>query len=468
MRTLRPVFTRWLCITHNETMVSLGELVSLAGSSLRPLAPFDAARAITGVHVSELEDPGRYLDGGELLLTTGIPLRDAAADAYVDRLAAQGIGAIGIGLGEGWEQAPISLVDRCRAAGIPVFEVPDGAPFLDVSRAFWSIAGRGGQEEAIRTAHAHTRLVQAAAGADPIAAVVRVMAQAIGGWVAWLPLGRTSSPALLHPRSLEGMLPSVRADVERSLLRSGVEAASFVSHGSTVVAHAVTDGERTRGALALGAGRPFGSSDRQLALTATALLRLLTAGEAGGSTPPEEWIAALAFRGEAAAARALAAASGVDLPMLFRVWASEDAAGGGLGHPVEIDGVHLTLWPAGSVPAADSGVLSGEIGLDDVRATAARMAALHRASGADEFRIDPQARARHWATALASTDPELRRTVVAYLRNRQQAERTARALGVHRNTIRPRILAAERLLTVSLDDPDVAAELWLALRDLPL
>ncbi|MFJ2550783.1 PucR family transcriptional regulator ligand-binding domain-containing protein [Microbacterium sp. NPDC087591] len=449
-------------------MVSLGELVSLAGSSLRPLAPFDAARTITGVHVSELEDPGRYLDGGELLLTTGIPLRAATADAYVDRLAAQGIGAIGIGLGEGWEHAPPALVERCRSAGIPVFEVPDGAPFLDVSRAFWSVAGRGGQEEAVRTAHAHTRLVQAAAGPDPVAAVVRVMAQAIGGWVAWLPLGRTTAPALLHPRSLEGMLPSVRADVERSLLRSGVEAASFVSHGSTVVAHAVTDGERTRGALALGAGRPFGGSDRQLALTATALLRLLTAGEKAGATPPEDWITALALRGEAAAARALAAASGMELPMLFRVLASAEPALGSLGRAVDVEGAHVTLWPADSAPTAGSGILSGEVALEDVAATAARIVAQHRSSGDDDLRIDPDARARRWAAALAETDPDLRLTVVAYLRNRQQAERTARALGVHRNTIRPRVLAAEKLLGVSLEDPDVAAELWIALRDLPL
>lgn len=448
--------------------MSLGELAGLAGTSLRPLVPFDAARSITGVHVSELEDPGRYLEGGELLLTTGIPLRTTTADAYVDRLAAHGIGAIGIGLGEGWERTPPAVVERCRAAGIPVFEVPDGAPFLDVSRAFWSIAGRGGQEEAIRTAHAHTRMVQAAAGPDPVAAVVRVMAQAIGGWVAWLPLGRSTTPALLYPTSLAGMLPSVRADVERSLLRSGVEAASFVSHGSTVVAHAVAEGARMRGALVLGAGRPFGSSDRQLALTATALLRLLTARDAGGSTAPEDWIAALAFRGEAAAARALAAASEATLPALLRVLASETPLEGGFGRAVEVEGMHLTLWPAGSAPTEGLGVLSGEIGLEDVPATVARVVSIHRSPGADGHRIEADARARRWASALATADPDLRRTVTAYLRNRHQAERTARELGVHRNTVRPRILAAEKLLAVSLDDPDVSAELWIALRDLPL
>lgn len=447
------------------TMVSLGELALASGASLRPLAPFDAARAITGVHVSELDDPGRYLDGGELLLTTGIPLHAHSADLYVARLAEQGIGAIGIGLGEGWEHAPSALVERCRATGIPIFAVPDGVPFLDVSRAFWSLAGRGGQEEAMRTAHAHTRLVQAAAGPDPITAVVRVMAQAIGGWVAWLPIGQGGSAETLHPPSLQGMLPSVRADVERSLLRSGVEAASFVSHGSTVVAHAVTDGERTRGALALGAGRPFGSSDRQLALTATALLRLLNARERGGPTP-EAWIAELAFRGEPAAARALADASDIELPMLFRVLAGDGSTvDGGFGAGTAHAGVHLTLLSAEADATPDSGVLSGPVGLEDVAAAAARVMALHRTDPDAGARTDPHSRSRRWADLLASGDTELRRTVIAYLRNRQQAERTARELGVHRNTIRPRIATAEKMLDASLDDPDVAAELWLALRD---
>ena len=444
-------------------MVSLGELVRSAESSLRPLAPFDAARTISGVHVSELGDPGRYLEGGELLLTTGIPLHGQSAAAYVDRLAEHGIGAIGIGLGEGWDDAPAELVERCGAAGIPVFAVPDGAPFLDVSRAFWSIAGRGGQEEALRTAHAHTRLVQAATDPDAIAAIIRVMAQAIGGWVAWLPLAQGAGSDMLYPPSLEGILPAVRSDVERSLLRSGVEAASFVSHGSTVLAHAVVEGERTRGALALGASRPLGRADRQLALTATALLRLLTATPATAARP-DAWVAELALRGDAAAARALASAAGLELPLLFSVLVGVDDDAE-FPFIVERHGERLALLPAGETAHASSGTLSAAVGLDEVPAAAARTLALHRASSGSGLRRAPEPRARRWVDELAHADPTLLPTVVSYLRHRHQAERTARDLGVHRNTVRPRILAAERLIGVALDDPDVAAELWIALRD---
>lgn len=446
-------------------MVSLGELVRMAGTSLRPLAPFDAARTITGVHVSELDDPGRYLEGGELLLTTGIPLHGKPADTYVDRLEAQGVGAIGIGLGEGWDDAPTALVERCHAVGIPVFAVPDGAPFLDVSRAFWSITGRSVQDEALRPAHAHTRLVQAATTDDPIAGIVRQMAQAIGGWVAWLPFDPGASGGTLHPASLEGLLPAVRADVERSLLRSGVEAASFVSQGSIVMAHAVTDGERTRGALALGAGRPLANADRQLALTATALLRLITVRttatpDAGG------WFTTLALRGEVAAARALAAAADLTLPLEFRVLVGGDVP---TSFGAVQDGVRVALVPADGDPDAEvrasTGVLSAPVVLDDVPTAFARALALHRRGSGTALVIESEPRATRWAAALGDADPMLQRTVIAYLRHRQQAERTARELGVHRNTVRPRIAAVERLLDIALDDPDVAAELWLALRD---
>ena len=47
-------------------------------------------RPVRWVHISELEDPTPWLRGGELLLTTGLPLRAGPA-AYVERLADAGL-----------------------------------------------------------------------------------------------------------------------------------------------------------------------------------------------------------------------------------------------------------------------------------------------------------------------------------------------------------------------------------------
>ena len=55
-------------------------------------------RPVRWVHISELEDPTPWLSGGELLLTTGLQLGDAAQQrAYVTRLARHGLAGLGFG-----------------------------------------------------------------------------------------------------------------------------------------------------------------------------------------------------------------------------------------------------------------------------------------------------------------------------------------------------------------------------------
>lgn len=54
--------------------------------------------------------------------------------------------------------------------------------------------------------------------------------------------------------------------------------------------------------------------------------------------------------------------------------------------------------------------------------------------------------------------------VVEYLRFRGRWEAAADSLGIHRNTLRYRVAAAEKLLGVDLADPTPASRLWIALR----
>ncbi|MCP2635180.1 PucR family transcriptional regulator [Microbacterium sp. HD4P20] len=446
-------------------MTTLGELTEAAGPALLAVGPFDPARQITGVHVSELADPGRYLDGGELLLTTGIRLtgRDDD-DAYVARLAEQRLGALGLGLGEGWDAVPPGFAERCTNAGVPLFVVPDGEPFLSVTRSFWQLAGRGEREAVARVGHTHTRLAEAAAGADPVREVVRLTSEAIGGWAAWVPLDQASPSALLHPAGLSGLLPAVKADVERSLERTGVAAASFVAHGSVVVAHPVVANSRTLGAVAVGASRPLTRTDRQLVLTAVAVLRLALR-RPGPVTSAARWVAQLVFEGDATAARSLARSAGVELPLLSRVHVggADDAPIGDL--VIERDGVRLTLVDAESATDGRGGALSAAVALEEVPIAAARAFAFWRRSP-DQAVVDSAERAEDWVRLLDGS-PVLLATTRAHLASGRHAEHTARALGVHRNTVRQRIAAAEQLLGVDLADPDVSAELWLALRRRP-
>ena len=64
--------------------------------------------------------------------------------------------------------------------------------------------------------------------------------------------------------------------------------------------------------------------------------------------------------------------------------------------------------------------------------------------------------------AAAGTD--LVSTVGAWLANDCSHEATARALGVHRHTVRARIATAERALGVDLSSFAARADVWAALR----
>ncbi len=68
------------------------------------------------------------------------------------------------------------------------------------------------------------------------------------------------------------------------------------------------------------------------------------------------------------------------------------------------------------------------------------------------------------APLLALGDPEIVRTLAAYLDRACSASHTARALQVHRNTVNQRIARAEKALGVTLTDADARLALQLALR----
>ncbi|WP_328725311.1 PucR family transcriptional regulator ligand-binding domain-containing protein [Streptomyces sp. NBC_00259] len=100
------------------------------------------------------------------------------------------------------------------------------------------------------------------------------------------------------------------------------------------------------------------------------------------------------------------------------------------------------------------------------RAEATRVPlARQRDAGLGEL-IAPDEAATHARTLLApvADSPALTETLRVWLSLHGSWDRTAVALGVHRNTVRQRIARCAMLLGVDLDDADVRMELWFALR----
>ena len=257
---------------YGVVMIRLNQLCERLGRGLHFVGDtrFDWVQ-LTGVHISELDDPTPYLEGGELLLTTGIPFgRETDIAAYVNRLATRNVAALGLGLGAGTDAVPGLLRDACAASGLPLLVVPEGTPFLHISRAYWDLVGKTAQADAAASLTLQTSLAQAATRPEAVSAVVKVLAQALGGWAAYLPAD--GSAETVWPDSQRHVLPQLREETKRLDLAGMRAAASFALAGADVLEYSIIDGSRTAGFLAVCAGSPLRAPDRQLIATGTMLL----------------------------------------------------------------------------------------------------------------------------------------------------------------------------------------------------
>jgi purine catabolism regulator len=93
-----------------------------------------AGAHVRWVHSTELPDPTPWLRGGELLLTTGIQLKQAKPQReLIDRLADHRIAGLGFGTGFAHKRLPPALVTAARKRSFPLFEVPYELPFIAIT-----------------------------------------------------------------------------------------------------------------------------------------------------------------------------------------------------------------------------------------------------------------------------------------------------------------------------------------------
>jgi PucR family transcriptional regulator, purine catabolism regulatory protein len=153
---------------------------------------------------------------GELLLTTGLALRDEQpAGPYVRRLVDAGVAALGFGAGLGNDAVVPEIVQAAEEAGLPLLEVPRRTPFIAISRAVSAALAADEYAAVARTASVQQDLTRAALAPGGTAPLVERLARSIDGWVLLLdPVGTAldASPARVARRagSLQGELDRLR------------------------------------------------------------------------------------------------------------------------------------------------------------------------------------------------------------------------------------------------------------------
>lgn len=500
------------------------DVVAIAdlGLVVRAMPPDGLDREVRWVAVSELEDPGRWLEGGELLLTTGLRLPDdrRASDRYVGGLVAAGVTALGLAVGISHDEMPGVLVRAADRAGLPLLEVPRPTPFIAVSKAVSRLLAAEEYAETGRGLAAQRELIRAALGADDggAEAVVARLARHVDGFA--LHLDPSGQVVHARPPAAADQATELQEEISR-LQPRGLLASAVVSDlDRHVVVQPLGLRGRARGFLAVGSRRPLSPSDQAVVSLAVSLLslalgrddaqggaeqdlrtmalRLLVTGRPG-RLPVESlgWADLLA-----GAVRVVAADPAADpVPVVARLadrrGGAAAAAGVLAGRPelvvavvpaADVGGV-LGDLVGGTAPVAaaagasdpvdgpEPGVLGGALD----QALRALAAARGRSDGAAralthaelpgtplDTLLDPAA-TRAWAAgvlqplASAADAADLLATLRAWLARHGQVDATATDLGVHRHTVRHRLRRAESALGRSLDDPDVRADLWVAL-----
>lgn len=469
---------------------TIRDLVASLGEHLQPAAGFSSpSTPVSAVHISELPEPTGYLTGGELLLTTGLALSSdvAACQAYIEDLEKTRIAAIGFGLGPVHDHVPGILADACRSAGVTLLVVPEATPFITISRAYWTAVARSGEQALIDQLSAQRALVDAASSPDPTRDVVRTLAKWLDGWVAlYAPDGDLEQ---VWPAKYALEATRMRRHIHR-LAESGRPAAgSVISRNRRIAIFPLTAGSTENGYLAAASPRELDASARRTILAGVALLGLSASRGVAAQVSTETAagaIATLLEAGHSDAAARISLAYGIQAPgPVVRVvavagvpaarraaarlapeaprWSESDTLSWFV-LPASVDRIAERIQradPAAKLAISDL-VALGDVGLVKERLVT-RLARLGTGE-VDSPSPAPQLTEIESACTQLAQRPRLELTTREYLRHHGNREASARALGIHRNTLRHRIEKVADLIGLDLDDPDVRAHLWLALR----
>jgi PucR family transcriptional regulator, purine catabolism regulatory protein len=472
-------------------MIPLSAVLAEQALSLKAIHLPSPDAQLRWVATSELTDPTPFLEGGELLLTTGLATVGWRGEwtTYVSRLREAGVAGLAIGTGLTHRTAPRGLVRACEELGVNLVEVPRLTAFVAISRRAADLLEQA-EERAARTALAlQRRLTAAAAGPNPSRTILHQLALSLDGVACLLaPGGQVTAgdSGGVDLKEIRSRLKEIRSQ--------GMLAALTLSEpGQVVVVQPVGPDSY----LVTGTSDRPTSPQRQAVTTAVALLALLSA-QHRDKLATRRRVAARAFdllmTGDHHTAqlvldrepfpgklRVLAARGPSDAiddalvlaettsllavvvdSELFVIAASSAAE----RIATELAGLGLLVGIGDSAKPAD---LAGS------RANAVR--ALARSSPANPIvrwgrivregvaaLVDQDLAAAFATSYLASLTEDQLETLRSFLRHHGSHLKVAEDLGLHRNTVRNRLQQIEHQLGESFASPESRMTAWFALQ----
>jgi hypothetical protein len=368
-------------------------------------------RPVRWVHSSEVYEGANFLDGGELLLTNGFGLMDAAEEVrrrYVRELAARGATGLGVEVGRSLPVMPAEVVDEARRRELPLLALHRVVPFVRITEA----ANRA------------------------------IVARGLSGRAVVRPWGDDHTAALLADLADRAALNQPEVEARAAL------AGFHPGPGARLIG------------VSLHGTRDVSTVDRAV--------RLLGGAGVLRAAFPGDVLALLSLPGArpgdpVKAVREVfrkAADPGLTVAVGHAVSATDS---GWLRWSDTLRAARTTLELALTVPAAEPAVPDGPV------VTSSRALALEREltrGGLDANRERLSALVHHTLGPLlaweAAHPSDLVRTLETHLRNGCSPTRTAALLHIGRQSLYQRLERIESLLDLDIDDPDLLGELLTA------
>ena len=469
-------------------MLTVREIAELPGLDLRVAAGASGlGNRIGWVHVSELPDPTPWLEGGELLITTGLGIGELSRPQreYVRRLAAHDLAGLAFGVGFGWPEPPAALVEEAEELGFPVVTVPYEVPFIALTKA---ISAHLANEQLARMEQAlalHERLTSAVLEGRGVGTLLAILGDHVGCPLVLVDehgrvLGERQGARLA---SCEHVLElPVAVDGETATLRAGSVRGELGEYDRLLLHHGQT-------ALAFELSRRHAVSAAELRLAGD-LLEVLEHDRlderelhrrvaAFGLDPQRRYAALLAVSAETSA-DALRAAAARELDARSARYLSAarlDRAAFLVASETEDAALRLAEDLAAAMPGTRVGVgrpssgrglgrslLEARAALDAVEAPVAS----YRDLGSLELLLSlPPAALEAFVDRVlgpAARSTWLLESLRALLDSGCRWSEAAAALGVHRHTLRYRMEQLRKQTGLHPDDPAHRMELWLAVK----
>ncbi|MET0932928.1 MAG: PucR family transcriptional regulator [Mycetocola sp.] len=496
------------------------ELSLLAGSdSERMTAP------ISWIHSSDLADPTPFLDAGHVVLTTGTQFGSSTTPSdynrYVERLTAHGILGIGFGT-EVVQGTPPDLVTACERLGMPLFEVPYRVPFIAVIREAADRLAEAAHARDTWALNAQRAISFAALRPDATAAILKELSRQLRRFVALVDARGTfaltfDEASAMPALAKEPARTRILHEAERLIGRGQRSSSTMSDEAGHVTLQTLGRRDALRGVLVLAGTAPLDSADQTVvtsvvALTGLALEQNRELGRARGLL--RSGLLQTLLEGNVALVRRIVQQMGGELPaepVSFVAFAPPTLARDALFSELEAreesvffaasDGRVLVGVTAADAPAlaADLARVSGlAAGVSEpvhwsetTTGTRQAVQALERATtdadrdgGAASVVVFSDVAERGLAALLPHGDAlEIARALLkpvrdhdaangsdllgdlrTWLEHHGQWDPAARALGIHRHTLKNRVALVEKLTGRPLASVEERTNLWLALQ----